>query len=107
MTTAEVYTMLNSITGFNGKVAYETFSESAPALPFICFYATDTDNFKADNKVYFKRQNIIIELYTEKKDPTVEGTVETALDAAELTWEKSESYINEERCFLIAYEVEV
>lgn len=108
MTVAEMYTLLNSITTFKGKVAYNHFSEdNAPALPFIAFYVDDTDNFKADNKVYLKRSIMIIELYTAKKDPTVEEALESALDAAGIPYDYTETYIESEKLYQISYEVEV
>ena len=108
MTVSEVFTLLNAITGFKDKVAYRQFKEgSAPALPFICFYVDDTDNFKADDQVYFKRTTFLIELYTDKKDPSTEELLETALNTAGIPWDYSESYIESESCYLITYEVEV
>lgn len=108
MTVQEVMSLLNSISEFNGKVAYSHFKEgSAPALPFICFYVDETDNFKADDKVYLKRQTILIELYTSTKSPSTEALVEKALDDAGIPWDYSESYIESESVYLITYEVEV
>ena len=108
MTVAEVKTLLEGITGFKDKVVYRQFKEgTAPALPFICFYVDETDNFKADNQVYLKRQNMIIELYTAIKSPTTEQLIETALDNAGIPWDYTETYIDSESCYLIAYNVEV
>ena len=108
MTIAEMYTLLSGITGFKDKVVYRSFKEgSAPALPFICFYVDGTDNFNADDIAYLKRQTILIELYTDEKDPTTEALIETALDAAGIPWDYTESYIESESCYQITYEVEV
>ena len=108
MTLAEFRNILTGITEFKDKVAYKTFKEgSAPALPFICFYVDETDNFKADDKVYLKKQTILIELYTDKKSPSTEALIEAALDEAGIPWDYSESYIESEAVYLITYEVEV
>lgn len=108
MTLAELRTMLEGITGFKGKTAYKVFKGgSAPALPFIVYYVDGTDNFKADDSVYLKRQQIIIELYTSTKSPTTEALIEAALDAAGIPWDYTESYIESEKAYLIAYTVEV
>jgi len=108
MTVSDMYTLLNSVTEFKDKVAYRQFKEgSAPALPFICFYVDETDNFKADNQAYFKRTTFNIELMTAKKDPPTEEALETALNNAGIPWDYSESYIESESCYLITYEVEV
>ena len=87
-------------------VTYEAFPIGyAPALPFICYRVTDSDNFPADNAVYYPVTNVDVELYTESKDPTTEGVVETAL--AGFVWEKSESYIPDERMYQITYSIQI
>lgn len=107
MTLAELYTKLNSGT-FTGKVAYNAFPVGeAPSLPYICIVCTSTDNFGADNKVYFKRQNVNIELYTELKDPTTESAIESVLDSNEVFYEATDTYLDDERCFERIYEIEV
>lgn len=108
MTLAEFRTILTGITGFSDKVAYRTFKEgSAPALPFICFYVDETNNFKADDTAYLKKQIILVELYTATKSPSTEALIETALNEAGIPWDYSESYIESESVYLITYEVEV
>lgn len=108
MTIAAFKEILEGINDLKGKIVYRQFKEgSAPALPFVCFYVDDTDNFKADNKVYLKRQNIIVELYTANKSPATEQLIETALDNAGIPWDYTETYIDSESCYLIAYNVEV
>ena len=108
MTLPEIYNILKSITGFEKKVAYRAFPKGhAPALPYICYMATQTSNFKADNKVYTVIQGIDVELYTKTKDPATEALVEAALDNANIVWEKYEDYIEDENVFMITYEMEV
>lgn len=108
MTIAQFKSILEEIPELKGKIVYRQFKEgSAPALPFVCFYVNDTDNFKADNKSYLKRQNIIVELYTATKSPATEQLIETALDNAGIPWDYTETYIDSESCYLIAYNVEV
>lgn len=87
-------------------VAYRAFPVGkAPPLPFICYLFSYTNNFDADDQVYQVINRITIELYTEEKDPETEALVETAL--AGLCWEKSEEYLDDERCYEIIYEIEV
>ena len=106
MTLDGLYTLLN--TSFSGKVAYNAFPENeAPVMPFICIVATNTDNFGADNQVFFKRQKVDIELYTKAKDPTTEGTLEGVLDRAGLFYNASDTYLDDEKCFERIYEIEV
>lgn len=106
MSLAELYTLLNSITGFADKVAYRQFEEdAAPALPFIVYYEESTDNFKADNKVYQKRRNIVVELYTQEKDPNSEELVEKLLDDNSIPWDKIEEYIDSEHMYMNSYSI--
>lgn len=108
MTLSDIYTILTGITGFKDKVAYRAFEKGhAPSLPYICYMATQTNNFKADNKVYEVLQDVDIELYTRKKDTASEALIEAALDANDIVWDKYEDYIDDENMYMITYEVEV
>lgn len=91
-------------TGF--PVAYYSFpEEEAPPLPFICYLVSGSNNFLADGAVYHKIDRLQVELYTEVKDPSAEDAVEEAL--ASFVWEKTETYIDSEKCYQILYEIEV
>ena len=108
MTLAEINSILKSIPGFEKKVAYRAFPKGkAPALPFICYLATQTNNFNADNHVYHVIQGVDIELYTRRQDYTSEAAVEAALNANNIIWEKYEEYLDDEEMYMITYEVEV
>lgn len=87
-------------------VAYLAFSEEdAPGLPFLCYFSTGADTLPADGGVYVQWDNVRVELYTAKKDPALEATVEAAL--AGFTWTKDQTYIKAERCYMTVYEVDV
>ncbi len=102
--TAEDMKKILSSTGL--PVAYRAFQEGeAPSLPFICFLVPGSNNFAADGCVYFKANRVQIELYTKYKDLESEGKVEEALSS--FFWEKTEEYIESEKCFQIVYELEV
>lgn len=103
MTLAELNTLLM---GTGLPVAYYAFPEGeAPDLPFICYLSTGSNNKAADGKVYFSATRIQVELYTETKSPGTEALVENALSG--MYWEKTESYISGENCWMILYEIEV
>lgn len=105
MTMEDVKTLLES-TGL--PVAYRSFPEdAAPALPFVCYHTPYSVNFAADGVVYATINHINVELYTQAKDPATEGKVEAALTGAGLYWDKSETYLEDEKCFQILYEIEV
>lgn len=85
---------------------YRAWEEgAAPSLPFLCYYEEGSDNFAADNKVYHSAAEMRVELYTEGKEPETESAVEEALGA--FVWEKTEVYIDSERCYLITYTFEI
>ena len=108
MTLAELYNLLKSITGFTTKVTYRAWPVGkAPKLPFICYLERSTNNFKADSKVYQKITDVDIELYTDNKEPATEALVEEALNNAEISWDKYETYIDDEHCYQITYSITI
>lgn len=106
MTLAELKSLLE--TAFPGKVCYNAWPENtAPALPWVCFRQTGANTESADNKVYFSALQITIELYTEKKDVTTENTLENALIAADIFFDKSCDYLYDEKMYMTTYTLEV
>jgi len=88
--------------------AYDHFAEGeSPEPPFICYLLPGSDNFAADGKVYFKINEVRIELYTDKKDVSVEKRVEDVLDDKGIYYNKSEVWISEERLYEVLYSFEV
>jgi len=101
-----LFTILNSITGFKDKVAYRMFPVgAAPALPFIVYYSQGTDNQFGDNQTYHVVEDINICLYSRQKDTTSESAIESALNNNKIPWNKSEAYIDSEECYEITYEI--
>lgn len=89
-------------------VAYRQFEEgNAPALPWAVYYATQSDNFAADGGVYVPVQGYAVELYADKKDPSLEAAVEAVLNQAGVFWQKNETYIESEKMHEVIYEFEV
>lgn len=86
-------------------VAYKDFpEEEAPQMPYICYRFSYNNNFAADGHVYYSAKHVQIELYTKYKDPEAEERVEMVLSS--FFWEKTENYIDSERCYQIIYELE-
>ena len=100
---------LNDLLAATGlPVAYYAFpAENAPPLPWICYIVTGSNNFIADGAVYKQIQHVAVELYCKDKDPNLEARVEGVLRSAGIPWEKSETYLDSEKCFEIIYEIEV
>ena len=87
-------------------VAYYAFPvDAAPPLPFICYLVTGSSNFIADGEVYQPINEVAVELYCKQKDPATEALVETALRG--IPWDKTETYLDDEHCIEIIYEIEV
>jgi len=103
MTQAELFTLLKT-TGLS--VTYHHW-DKPPALPYVVYLFTDSDNFGADNKVYKKINNYQVELYSDKKDLASEALIEAALDSADIYYEKSEVYIQAESLYEVLYLIQI
>lgn len=88
--------------------AYDHFAEGeSPDPPFICYLSPSSDNFAADGKVYYKINEIHIELYTDCKDLSAEQKVEAVLDEHGIFYEKSEVWIESEKLYEVLYSFEM
>lgn len=84
--------------------AYDHFSEGeAPEPPFVCYLFFGSNNFAADGHVYYKINEVHVELYTDCKDLSVERTLEDALDQHGIFYEKSEIWIESEKLYEVLY----
>ena len=103
MTQAELYTELKK-TGF--PVAYLKFN-SPPTLPFIVYINDSRECISADDRVWQKLNNYLVELYTENKEPANELILEQVLDNAGIFYEASEGYIESEDMHLVTYTIQI
>ncbi len=88
--------------------AYDHFVEGeAPEPPFLVFLYPKADNFAADGVVYFKINQLDIELYTDLKQPELEETIEAVLLKYGIFYGKSETWIESEKLYEVLYEMEV
>ncbi len=90
--------------------AYHHFAEGElPEPPFICYLLPGSNNFSADGKVYYKINEVHIELYTDLKDLAVEQQLEDVLDEHGIFYNKSETWIESEKLYevLCIFEMEV
>ena len=88
--------------------AYDHFAEGeSPNPPFICYLVPNSDNFAADGKVYYKINELHIELYTDCKDLSAEQKLEDVLDAYSIYYEKSEVWIESEKLYEVLYTFEM
>lgn len=88
--------------------AYDHFAEGESVdPPFICYLLPDSDNFAADGKVYFKANEVHIELYTDTKDLSVEQQVEAVLYEHGIYYDRSEIWIESEKLYEVLYTFEM
>lgn len=103
MTYKEVKTL---IAGFGLPYAYYQFEEdTAKPPPFICFYYPSSSDFLADDSNYQKIRTLVIELYTDEKDFSLEETIETGLLTNGLVFTRAETYLEDEKMFEVTYEI--
>lgn len=88
--------------------AYDHFEEGeSPDPPFICYLIPNSDNFSADGRVYYRINEIHIELYTDCKDLLAEQNVEAVLDEHGIFYEKTEVWIESENLYEVLYTFEM
>ena len=85
-------------------VAYHHYEEP-PKPPYIVYLFLDSDNFGADDKVFYKINNYQVELYTTKKDPVSEKLIEDVFDNNDIFYEKTEVYIEGEKLYQVMYQL--
>jgi hypothetical protein len=92
----------------NIPFAYDHFEEGeSPDPPFLVFILPQSENFHADDMVYAKFDELVIELYTDAKDPQLEERIESVLAEHELIPERSEVWIDTEKLYEVRYEMTV
>jgi len=105
MTKQEVVGMIKE---FNIPYAYDHFTEGkSPKPPFCVYLYPSADNFAADGVAFYKQDNLHIELYTDKKDVSLEEKIEAVLDRHGFFYAKSEVWIQSERLYEVLYQMEV
>lgn len=84
--------------------AYHHFAEGeSPEPPFLCYLLPGSSNFSADGKVYYKINEVHIELYTDLKDLAAEQQLEDVLDEHGIFYNKSETWIESEKLYEVLY----
>ena len=103
MTQQEVITLLNTL-------SVPSFYDHAPIgtkLPFIAIHSEQPDNFTADNSVYCEKFNFRIDLYSVKRDLTIEAAIKKLLDDNSLPWSMSYQFISSEQCYEVEFDFDV
>lgn len=88
------------------KYAYGQFKK-ATEPPHLVAISTATDNFMADNKVYFKKTPIQLDYTYIKKDIEEQNKIENEI-LGNIAWEKTdETYLQDEDVWQVSYFFEI
>lgn len=100
----DIYDLLKTL---NIPVAYDHFESNKQVTPpFIAYRETAPETFKADDETYFRPYNFTIELVTEKKDVTLEKTIEDLLTTNHIPYDISgEVWDEDEKIYHNFYEI--
>ena len=105
MTYTELTTMLTTA---NIPVSYFKFpNQDTPAPPCLVYYFSGEDTEAADNTNYCVISHMIVELVTQNKDFTTEGTLESAFNTYNWQYVKTEEYIYNDDVYMITYEGDI
>lgn len=105
MTRKEVAQMVDSI---GLPYAYYQFDEdTAQAPPFVVFFFSTSNDLYADQTNYQRIDSLSIEFYSSEVDFDTEEAIETILNDAGLTFYKEQSFIESERIWQTAYDMEI
>lgn len=88
--------------------AYYQFDEdTAQAPPFVVFFFSTSNDLYADQTNYQRIDSLSIEFYSSEVDFDTEEAIETILNDAGLTFYKEQSFIESERIWQTAYDMEI
>lgn len=104
MTIAELMTAIGS--AINAPVAYSHF-KGAHEPPYLIYLGDGQEQFEADDTVYWRRNVYRIEYYFDKKDESIEDTIEDLILSAGWQFDKSsDSYIEDTGLSVIYYNLQ-
>ena len=88
------------------KYAYGQFKKTTEP-PHLVAISTATDNFMADNKVYFKKTPIQLDYTYIKKDIEEQNKIENEI-LGNIAWDKTdETYLQDEDVWQVSYFFEI
>lgn len=74
--------------------------------PHLMSTEIDSDNFIADNRIYFEKSNARLELTTDTRDRNLEKRIEKEI-LYDIVWKKQAAYIQSERIWNVSYFFEI
>ena len=100
MTLPQVASMIESI---GVPSAYHHFTHTDVSPPFVLFYYDRSEDFTADNTNYLKVNSLTIELCIDERDFDLENRIGTILKENDLVYSKTETYLESERMYVVAF----
>ena len=102
-TLQELYKQLKTL---QLPVQYYMFQEGqAPDLPYIIYFNPSEQHANADNFTWLISKDVIVEVYSEFKDLSLEDKLKELFDKNKLTYTFQEIYLKEERMYMVAYQI--
>lgn len=100
-------TLFLKLKTLNIPVAYDHFDSNKNINPpFIVYRAVSPETFKADGITYFRPYNYEIELVTDKKEPSLEQSIETLLTNNNIPYDvNTEIWDSDEKIYHNFYEI--
>lgn len=88
------------------QYAYGGFLEAVEP-PHLVAITTDTDNFMADNRVYYKKTPIKLDYTYIVKDVKTQNKIENEI-LSDVAWNKTEeTYLSDEKIWQVSYFFEI
>ena len=89
-------------------IQYYHFQEGqVPELPYILYYNPKKEFGLADNINYIDNRNVVIEVYSEFKDLTIEMKLEELFKELKLQYTFDETYLKDERMYMLIYKLTI
>lgn len=89
------------------KIPYSHFDfDREVEPPHLMSTEINSDNFIADNKIYFEKCNARLELTTDSRDRELEKRIEEEI-LFDIIWEREVTYIQTEKVWNISYFFEI
>lgn len=89
------------------KIPYSHFDfDREVEPPHLMSTEIDSDNFIADNKIYFEKCNARLELTTDSRDRELEKRIEEEI-LFDIIWGKEVTYIQSEKVWNVSYFFEI
>lgn len=90
--------------GIGIPAAHQFFpAKEAPAMPFVIYQETGSDNIGADNIVWVPARRVQLDLFCKQWDPETEHLIEQTLTDAGIYWEREPQFDEDEQYYRSTY----